>query len=50
MTYTSVDLDNIKEIKKACIDLDLTIKEIINAAVIEYLGKRGIKIKEEKRR
>lgn len=43
MPLTTVNIENLKEIKKKCIDLDITLKELVNEAVKEYLKKRSQK-------
>jgi len=39
MTKTTVDIENLKEIKKKAIDLNMTFKELVNKALSEYLRK-----------
>lgn len=37
MTYTTIDIKNLKRVKKKAVDRNMTLKELVNNAIDRYL-------------
>jgi len=38
MTKTTIDIDDLNRVKKAAIDGNMTLRELVNRAIRRYLG------------
>lgn len=39
MAYTTIDIEDLKRVKREALDRDITLKELVNHAIKEYLKK-----------
>lgn len=44
MTHTTIDIRDLKRVKREAVNRDMTIKELVNRAIDEYLKKPHRKV------
>ncbi len=41
MVYTTIDIDDLKHVKLAALNRDITLRELVNRAISGYLGAQN---------